>query len=77
MSLNGRVKYDLADILIKEGIINIDKTMFRELSEDEKDSLSEKEDPVQAVKEIINHIASHSRVVVWDAKNIEALVNTT
>lgn len=76
MSLNGRVKYDLADILIKEGIISIDKTMFKELSEDDKDSLSEKEDPVQAVKEVINHIAAHSRVVVWDAKNIEALLNT-
>jgi hypothetical protein len=76
MSLNGRLKYDLADILLKEGIISIDNSMFKELSEDEKDSLSEKEDPIQALKEIINHVAAHSRVVVWDTKNIEALVNT-
>lgn len=76
LSLNGRVKYNLADKLIDKGIITIDSSIFKDVDEDLDDEISKNEDPVEAVKNLINHIAAHSHIVVWDPSNIEALVNT-
>jgi hypothetical protein len=71
MSLNARLKFNIADMLIKAGVITIDNNMFNPVEDKEL-----KEDPVQSVKNIINSIAAHSRIVVWDKNNIKALVKT-
>ena len=73
MHLNGRLKYDLASILFKQGIINADHLLDKEkLSK--REGITEKEDPIDSLKSIINNIAAHSNVVVWDSANIKALI---
>lgn len=75
MHINGRLKYDLASILIDKGVISVDHLKDNEkLSQ--REGITEKEDPVDALKSIINNIAAHSNVVVWDAANIKALITS-